>query len=90
VCETPKGQVADILRTVEPLTIELEYRLEQPIKGLRVGIYLMTTRGNISSLPSTPTIQTSSMLLICVLPGITKAVVPYRRITSMKVITLSG
>ncbi len=39
------GRVADTVRSVEPLTIEVEYALDEPIQGLRVGIYLMTTRG---------------------------------------------
>jgi lipopolysaccharide transport system ATP-binding protein len=30
---------------VEPITIEIEYHLEAPITGLRLGIYLMTARG---------------------------------------------
>jgi len=41
----PQGHPADVLRTIEPLTIEVEYQLAAAIKGLRVGIYLMTTRG---------------------------------------------
>jgi lipopolysaccharide transport system ATP-binding protein len=41
----PQGKVADILRAVEPATVEVEYRLSAPITGLRVGIYLMSTRG---------------------------------------------
>lgn len=40
-----RGQVADALRSVEPITIELEYELAAPVVGLRVGIYLMSTRG---------------------------------------------
>lgn len=40
-----RGEVADTVRSVEPITIEFEYRLESPIQGLRVGIYLMTVRG---------------------------------------------
>ena len=39
------GQVADSLRSVEPIAIEINYRLEQDITGLRVGIYLLTPRG---------------------------------------------
>jgi lipopolysaccharide transport system ATP-binding protein len=39
------GRVADTLRSTEPFTVELEYRLDQPITGLRVGIYLLTMRG---------------------------------------------
>jgi lipopolysaccharide transport system ATP-binding protein len=41
----PHGRVVDTVRSVDPFTIEIEYRLESPITGLRVGIYLMTTRG---------------------------------------------
>jgi lipopolysaccharide transport system ATP-binding protein len=37
--------VVDTLRSVEPATIEVEYALDAPITGLRVGVYLMTTRG---------------------------------------------
>ncbi len=40
-----RGQVLDTLRSTEPITIEVEYRLDQPITGLRVGIYLLTMRG---------------------------------------------
>jgi lipopolysaccharide transport system ATP-binding protein len=41
----PKGDVVDTLRSTEPVTIELEYKLEQAITGLRVGIYLLSMRG---------------------------------------------
>lgn len=41
----PQGDVVDTVRSVDPLTIEVEYTLQAPITGLRVGIYLMTTRG---------------------------------------------
>ena len=37
-------RAADTLRSVEPITIEIEYLLNEPIKGLRTGIYLFTTR----------------------------------------------
>jgi lipopolysaccharide transport system ATP-binding protein len=40
-----RGDLSDAIRSVEPFTIELEYTLDQPITGLRVGIYLMSTRG---------------------------------------------
>jgi len=40
-----KGQVVDTLRSTEPINVEIEYRLDQPITGLRVGIYLLTMRG---------------------------------------------
>jgi lipopolysaccharide transport system ATP-binding protein len=32
-----KGQVNDTLRSTEPFSIEIEYRLDQPITGLRVA-----------------------------------------------------
>jgi len=41
----PQGQVADTVRSVEPITIEIEYNLAAPVVGLRVGIYLLSTRG---------------------------------------------
>jgi lipopolysaccharide transport system ATP-binding protein len=43
----PEGQIADTLRSTEPITIEIEYQLSQPIKGLRVGLYLQTARGEV-------------------------------------------
>lgn len=39
------GSVADTLRSTEPITLELEYRLDAPVTGLRVGVYLSTVRG---------------------------------------------
>ena len=39
------GRISDSLRSVEPLTVEIEYQLSAPVTGLRVGIYLMSTRG---------------------------------------------
>ncbi len=41
----PRGAVADIVRSTEPLTVKIEYQLTAPITGLRVGIYLNTIRG---------------------------------------------
>ena len=41
----PQGRVVNTVRSMEPTTIELEYCLDQPITGLRVGIYLLSTRG---------------------------------------------
>ena len=41
----PRGTVVDTVRSVEPVTIEVEYALEAPISGLRVGIYLQSTHG---------------------------------------------
>ncbi len=41
------GEVVDTLRSTEPATLEIEYTLERPISGLRVGIYLQTMRGEL-------------------------------------------
>jgi lipopolysaccharide transport system ATP-binding protein len=40
-----RGRVVDTLLSTEPIEIEIEYTLAAPISGLRVGIYLMTMRG---------------------------------------------
>ncbi len=40
-----QGKVVDTVRSVEPFTIEVEYELHAPITGLRIGIYLLSTRG---------------------------------------------
>lgn len=40
-----KGSIADNVRSVEPLTLEMKYSLTAPITGLRVGFYLSTIRG---------------------------------------------
>jgi lipopolysaccharide transport system ATP-binding protein len=40
-----KGAVIDTVRSIEPVTVEMEYRLEAPLTGLRVGFYLSTMRG---------------------------------------------
>lgn len=40
-----RGQVADTLRSTEPIQVDVEYQLSQAITGLRVGIYLLTMRG---------------------------------------------
>ena len=39
------GKVVSTVRSTEPITIEMEYRVEAPLTGLRIGIYLMSTRG---------------------------------------------
>lgn len=39
------GKVADTVTAADGFDIELEYHLDQAISGLRVGIYMMTTRG---------------------------------------------
>jgi lipopolysaccharide transport system ATP-binding protein len=41
----PRGAVADNVRSVEPLSVEVEYQLSAPVTGLRVGVYLSTVRG---------------------------------------------
>ena len=40
-----KGKTVNTVRSTEPITIKVEYELQAPITGLRVGLYLMTTRG---------------------------------------------
>jgi lipopolysaccharide transport system ATP-binding protein len=39
------GQVVDTVRSTEPIIVEVEYVLDAPITGLRVGLYLTTARG---------------------------------------------
>lgn len=46
VCNS-SGDVVETLRSIEPALIEVEYTLEEPITGLRVGLYLMTTQGEL-------------------------------------------
>jgi lipopolysaccharide transport system ATP-binding protein len=43
----PRGQVTDLVRSIEPLTVEMEYELSAPIQGLRVGIYMLTIQGEL-------------------------------------------
>lgn len=40
-----RGQVMDTVRSIDPVTLEVEYRLDLPLTGLRVGFYLSTMRG---------------------------------------------
>jgi len=40
-----KGKVIDTVRSIEPVTVEMEYFLEAPLTGLRVGFYLSSMRG---------------------------------------------
>ncbi len=40
-----RGKVIDTIRSTEPVTLEFEYRLNAPITGLRIGLYLSTMRG---------------------------------------------
>jgi lipopolysaccharide transport system ATP-binding protein len=39
------GRVGDLVRSADPITIEMEYALDAPVTGLRVGVYLLTVRG---------------------------------------------
>jgi lipopolysaccharide transport system ATP-binding protein len=39
------GRVVDTVRSTEPVSVVIEYRLDAPATGLRVGLYLMTMRG---------------------------------------------
>ncbi len=41
------GKVSDSLRSIEPITVEIEYSLSSAVTGLRVGIYLLSTRGEL-------------------------------------------
>jgi len=40
-----RGRVAERVASIEPFTIEFEYRLATELTGLRVGLYLATSRG---------------------------------------------
>lgn len=44
ICD-PRGQVSESVRATEPLIVEFHYRLDAPITGLRVGLYLQSARG---------------------------------------------
>ena len=39
------GNILETVRSTEPFSIEIEYQIKKPIKGLRVGIYLLTSHG---------------------------------------------
>ncbi len=39
------GKVVDTIRSIEPFSVEVEYSLAAPLTGLRIGIYVSTTRG---------------------------------------------
>ncbi|MCD6576487.1 MAG: ABC transporter ATP-binding protein [Anaerolineaceae bacterium] len=39
------GSISETIRSTEPFFIELEYHVQKPIKGLRVGVYLTTSHG---------------------------------------------
>jgi lipopolysaccharide transport system ATP-binding protein len=40
-----RGKVVDTVRSTEPVQVEMEYELSQPLTGLRVGLYFNSTRG---------------------------------------------
>ena len=40
-----RGSIVDTIRSTEPFSLELEYHLDAPLTGLRIGIYLFTARG---------------------------------------------
>jgi len=40
-----QGLVVNSIRSVENMTVEFEYELSAPISGLRVGLYVLSTRG---------------------------------------------
>jgi lipopolysaccharide transport system ATP-binding protein len=41
----PRGRIVDRVASPEPFTIEFEYQLSTDLTGLRVGLYLSTSRG---------------------------------------------
>lgn len=43
--KNPEDTVVDTVRSIQTATIELEYNILAPMTGLRVGIYLISTRG---------------------------------------------
>lgn len=53
------NRIADTVQSVDGFSIEINYQLTEEITGLRVGIYLMTTRGE----PVFTTFDTDSPLL---------------------------
>ncbi|MFM8322216.1 MAG: ABC transporter ATP-binding protein [Chloroflexota bacterium] len=40
-----QGRVVDTIRSTEPAEVQVEYVLDAPITGLRIGLYLITARG---------------------------------------------
>jgi lipopolysaccharide transport system ATP-binding protein len=42
-----RDRIVDTVRSTEPFEIEIEYQLTAPVTGLRLGIYLQTTRGEL-------------------------------------------
>ncbi len=41
------GRVAETVQSPQPVEVEVEYELSQPIQGLRLGVYLQTMRGEV-------------------------------------------
>jgi lipopolysaccharide transport system ATP-binding protein len=42
---SPQHKVVDTVRSTEPVEVEIEYHLDAPLTGLRVGLYLMSSHG---------------------------------------------
>lgn len=40
-----RNQITETVRSIRPFTIEVAYELANPIKGLRIGIYILTSQG---------------------------------------------
>ena len=40
-----KGNLLDTVRSTDPFYVDFEYAIKSPIKGLRVGLYLITSHG---------------------------------------------
>ena len=46
ICDA-EGRISDTLRSTDPMIIEMQYRLDEQITGLRIGLYLQTSRGEV-------------------------------------------
>ncbi len=74
-----KGKISDKLRSTEPFTLEFEYTLKNAVTGLRVGVYLLSTRGELvftsfdtdegSLYEKYPSRSSGQYLSRCVVPG---------------------
>ena len=42
-----QGRVVDRVSSIQPFTVEFEYALDEAVTGLRVGLYLYTSRGEM-------------------------------------------
>jgi lipopolysaccharide transport system ATP-binding protein len=40
-----RGHIVDVVRSIEPVSLEVEYKIDEPIQGLRIGLYLVSMRG---------------------------------------------